>query len=138
MMEIQVPPLTVDEVNFVGWPEIQVLPLMVDKAQALCKVPIMDKIENVVKSLGPWKAPGPNGIHAVFFHRFWSVIKEYVSNNVIDLLVGTKILPHLISICYQQTFFYFFLLYVCHTCFFIIVGQICTSHFINYETCSLL
>ena len=32
--------------------------------------------------LKPYKAPGPNGLHARFFQRFWLVVGDFVKNEV--------------------------------------------------------
>lgn len=59
-----------EEMNFFRWPDIQVPHLLWEEIQELCKISEMDEIENTMKSLSPWKAPGPNGVHAAFFQRF--------------------------------------------------------------------
>ena len=42
----------------------------------------VEEIKNALWSLKAFKAPGPDGLHAGFFHRFWLS----VGNSVIDLL----------------------------------------------------
>ena len=42
----------------------------------------MEEIKNFLWSLKAFKAPGPDGLHAGFFHRFWLI----VGNSVIDLM----------------------------------------------------
>lgn len=34
----------------------------------------MEEIHNTVKSIGPFKAPGPDGFQAIFFHSQWSTV----------------------------------------------------------------
>ena len=42
----------------------------------------MEEIKNALWSVKAFKAPGPDGLHARFFHRFWLI----VGNSVIDLM----------------------------------------------------
>ena len=42
----------------------------------------VEEIKNALWSLKAFKAPGPDGLHAGFFHRFWLI----VGNSVIDLV----------------------------------------------------
>lgn len=48
--------------------------------ELLCAAPEEAEISTVVKSLGPTKAPGPDGFSAISFQQFWRIIKlEVVS-----------------------------------------------------------
>lgn len=40
------------------------------------------EIEDIVFQLGPHKAPGLDGIHAFFYHEYWSIVKIDVINTV--------------------------------------------------------
>jgi len=42
----------------------------------------------VVDSIGDLKAPGPDGMPAVFYKQFWDVIGEKVTKEVLDVLNG--------------------------------------------------
>ncbi|GKV06349.1 hypothetical protein SLEP1_g18249 [Rubroshorea leprosula] len=37
-----------------------------------------DEIWLAIKSMKPWKAPRPDGLHIAFFHRFWDLVSELV------------------------------------------------------------
>jgi hypothetical protein len=44
-------------------------------------------VEDVKKeafSIGDLKAPGPDGIHAIFYKRFWSLCGEDITNEVLQ------------------------------------------------------
>ncbi|KAL5759510.1 hypothetical protein ACOSQ2_018348 [Xanthoceras sorbifolium] len=47
-----------------------------------------DEIKRVVFYLGPSKAPGPDGFHAVFFQKFWSVVGGDVTSVCLEVLGG--------------------------------------------------
>lgn len=53
-----IPPLVTEDENFL-----------------LCRVPDEREIWLAVRSLGATKAPGPDGITALFFHSFWNIVK---------------------------------------------------------------
>lgn len=57
-----------------------------------------DEILTTLKSLKPYKAPGPDGFHAGFFQRFWMIVgnsvkaevkqvfREYLNRTLITLI----------------------------------------------------
>lgn len=51
---------------------------------------MMDKIEDTLKGMKPWKALGPNGMHVVFLQQFWDVAKMKVCQHIINLFTGIK------------------------------------------------
>lgn len=38
------------------------------------------EIWNTFKCINPYKAPGPDGIQAIFYHRYWNIVGEEVCN----------------------------------------------------------
>lgn len=45
---------------------------------SLCKIPDVLEILSAVKQLGPAKAPGPDGITAAFYQRYWTTVGSLV------------------------------------------------------------
>ena len=45
----------------------------------LCRIPSCEKIESVVKSMHPTKAPGPDGLLALFYQSGWPTVKEDIT-----------------------------------------------------------
>lgn len=40
----------------------------------LSLIPPKEEIFLAIKSIGAYKAPGPDGYQAVFYHRFWDIM----------------------------------------------------------------
>lgn len=38
----------------------------------------MEEVFDAVHNIGPLKAPGPDGIHAIFFHTYWNQVKDHL------------------------------------------------------------
>ena len=65
--------------------ELQALPVpfLSDQHRLLLDKPITPaEIENTIFQLGSHKAPGPDGLPAFFFQKFWSIVKMDVINTV--------------------------------------------------------
>lgn len=45
----------------------------------------------VLFQIGDIKASGPDGLHAIFFKRFWYILRDELSNEVIDAINNKKI-----------------------------------------------
>lgn len=61
-----------------------------EDVNALIQLQSFEEIEQTVMSLNPWKAPGPDRMHAAFYQKFWPVIKNDVFHHILDFLAGTK------------------------------------------------
>ncbi|KAL5789913.1 hypothetical protein ACOSQ2_004801 [Xanthoceras sorbifolium] len=46
------------------------------------------EVRSAVFEMGPNKAPGPDGFHALFFQKFWNVVSEDVSSVCLKVLNG--------------------------------------------------
>lgn len=44
----------------------------------------LEEIHHALFSIGPLKAPGPNGLHAVFFQKHWEIVRGSILNFVDD------------------------------------------------------
>lgn len=44
----------------------------------------LDEVSIALHSIGPLKAPGPDGLHALFFQHFWPQVKDTIFNLVKD------------------------------------------------------
>ena len=51
-----------------------------------------DEIRQAVFDMAPFKAPGPDGLHARFYQHLWPLLKNYVCQFVLDFF-HTGILP---------------------------------------------
>ena len=51
----------------------------------------MEEIKNALWSLKAFKAPGPDGLHAGFFHRFWLIVGNLVIDLVKKVFVERKV-----------------------------------------------
>ena len=51
----------------------------------------MEEIKNALWSVKAFKAPGPDGLHARFFHRFWLIVGNLVIDLVNKVFVERKV-----------------------------------------------
>jgi len=59
----------------------------------LCAPYTKTEVEGALHQMHPHKAPGPDGMNALFYHKFWGVVGDDVSNAVLDILHGHSIPP---------------------------------------------
>ena len=57
-----------------------------DMQQILSSDFTADEIKIAVFQMGPTKAPGPDGMNALFYQKFWHIMSENVVNAVLDYL----------------------------------------------------
>ena len=56
---------------------------------------IDEEISIALWSMKAFKAPGPNGLHAGFFQRFWLIIGDSVKEEIKQIFGNRKILEYL-------------------------------------------
>lgn len=44
----------------------------------LCEPVTNSEIWETIKGINPYKAPGPDGLQAIFFHKYWNIVGEEV------------------------------------------------------------
>ena len=54
----------------------------------LCKQFCSEEVVEAPQSIGDLKAPGPDGMHAIFYKKFWEVVGTKVTEEVLDVLNG--------------------------------------------------
>ncbi|GLT73842.1 hypothetical protein SLA2020_456740 [Shorea laevis] len=67
-----------------------------DKWTTLCSPPSDLEIWSAIKAMKPWKAPGPDGLHAAFFQKFWNLIKDKVGQEI-RLVFTSGTIPHILK-----------------------------------------
>ena len=51
-----------------------------------------EEVKKAVFSIGDLKAPGPDGLHAIFYKKFWSVCGEEITQEILQTL-NTGVMP---------------------------------------------
>ena len=60
--------------------------------EALLATYTRDEVKKAMFNIGDLKAPGPDGLHAVFYKRFWHIIGEDLTDEVLQA-VNTRTIP---------------------------------------------
>jgi hypothetical protein len=58
-----------------------------EENQILCSIPTEDEVVKALSSLGSSKAPGPDGFTALFYKKYWSVVRGAILNCVWDFFL---------------------------------------------------
>ena len=66
-----------------------------DEASTLCANLTSLEVKEGLWSLKPFKAPGPDGIHAGFFQAYWQQVGNSVINEVFKVFHSSTMPPHL-------------------------------------------
>jgi hypothetical protein len=59
---------------------------------SLCRVFTEEEIKKALFQTGDLKAPGPDGLHVVFYQRYWSLIGDDLTREVMQA-VNTGVIP---------------------------------------------
>jgi hypothetical protein len=54
----------------------------------LCKPYTGKEVVDALESIGDMKAPGLDGMHALFYKKFWDIVGEKVTDEVLNVLNG--------------------------------------------------
>jgi hypothetical protein len=56
--------------------------------EMLCREFSVEEITSALDTIGDLKAPGPDGMHAIFYKQFWELVGDKVSEEVLNVLRG--------------------------------------------------
>ena len=65
-----------------------------EKNEELMRPYTKDEVFAALQQMHPCKAPGPNGMHAIFYQKFWHIIGDDVYKFVRSILCGISTLEH--------------------------------------------
>lgn len=57
---------------------------------ALCTRVCKDEVWEALRHMHPCKAPGPDGMHVIFYQRFWHIVGDDVTSIVAGIIHGTR------------------------------------------------
>ena len=63
-----------------------------DINESLCALPTEHEIFLVLTSIGSTKASGPDGFTALFYKKYWSIVKEVVLSSIWDFFGNNRLL----------------------------------------------
>jgi hypothetical protein len=59
---------------------------------SLCEIPLEQEIFSVLNSMGSTKAPGPDGFTALFYKKYWHIVKDVVLACIWDFFGNNRLL----------------------------------------------
>lgn len=62
-----------------------------EENQHLARIPDEEEIREVIFSMNPWKAPGPDGFPAIFYQKCWGIIGQDVVRFVKNFFINKHI-----------------------------------------------
>ena len=65
-----------------------------DSGQLISEINILE-VKEALWSMKPFKAPGPDGLHAGFFQRYWSIVGNTIFREVKEIFANFAMPPHL-------------------------------------------
>ena len=65
-----------------------------DSGQLISKINTLE-VKEAIWSMKPFKAPGPDGLHAGFFQMYWSIVGDTVFGEVKEIFANFAMPPHL-------------------------------------------
>ena len=57
-----------------------------DMNESLTRVFTREEVVTTLKQIHPTKAPGPDGMSAIFYQRYWDIVGSSVTNMVLNVL----------------------------------------------------
>ena len=66
-----------------------------EEKQSLDTMVSIEEIKEVLWPMKPYKAPGPNGLHADFFQKFWLLVGDSMRKEVEKVFIERKVLEYL-------------------------------------------
>ncbi|XP_050386353.1 uncharacterized protein LOC126802719 [Argentina anserina] len=75
---------------------VGVMPSVTESLNAELIAPVtIEEVKEVTFQLGALKAPGPDGFPGLFYHKYWSIVKDVVATATVDFLAGKVCLKEL-------------------------------------------